>query len=225
VTEWKTIPLKSDNTKKREHKRHLEDLAQVEKEVVLHGIPTLINGAPAGKKSDEARVKKILRELRPGGYEVKNGNVEGSSRQIRNTRKVGMQPITITLKSAEVANLVREAAHEVGILNVRLVQRDDVEKDRIGFLRRSLSQKERKKIKARAEFYNSDRGKSLKEIQRREAENTTDQDGWLEVNLEEADVEEENVVAEASDTEKQAALARGGQRNLQHRRQPRLAAH
>ena len=42
---------------------NLEDLQVVEKEVVLHGIPTLINGAPAGKKSDEARVKKILREL------------------------------------------------------------------------------------------------------------------------------------------------------------------
>ncbi len=78
MTEWKTIPFKSDSTKKREHKRHLEDLAQVEKEVVLHGVPTLINGAPAGKKSDEARVKKILRELRTGGYEVKNGDVEGN---------------------------------------------------------------------------------------------------------------------------------------------------
>ena len=104
-----------------------------------------------------------------------------------------MQPITITLKSADVANQVREAAHEVGILNVRLVRRDDVEKDRIGFLRRSLSQKERKKIKARAKFYNSDRGKSLKEIQKREAENTTDQTGWSEVNLEEDDVEEEEI--------------------------------
>ncbi len=87
-----------------------------------------------------------------------------------------MQPITITLKSADVANQVREAALEVGILNGRLVRRDDVEKDRIGFLRRSLTQKERKKIKARAEFYNSDRGKSLKEIQRKEAEDTNEQE-------------------------------------------------
>jgi hypothetical protein len=138
MTEWKTIPFKSDSTKKREHKRHLEDLAQVEKEVVLHGVPTLINGAPAGKKSDEARVKKILRELRPGGFHVKNGDVEGSSRQIRNTRNVEKQPITITLKSADLADQVRRAALEVGIFNGRLERRDDVEKDRIGFLRRLL---------------------------------------------------------------------------------------
>ena len=40
---------------------------------------------------------------------------------------------------------------------------------------------------ARAEFYNSDRGKSLIEIQRREAEHNTDQEEWAAVNLEEAD--------------------------------------
>ena len=66
VTEWKTIPFKSKSRIKREQERHLGDLEQVEKEVVLHGIPTLKNGVP-DKKSDEARVKKILRELRPGG--------------------------------------------------------------------------------------------------------------------------------------------------------------
>ena len=53
----------------------MEDLEQVEKEVVLHGIPTLKNGVP-DKKSDEVNVKKILRELPPGGFVVKNGNVE-----------------------------------------------------------------------------------------------------------------------------------------------------
>ena len=65
MTEWKTIPFKSKSRIKREQKHHLEDLEQVEKEVVLHGIPTLKNGVP-DKKS----------ELRPGGFVVKNGDVE-----------------------------------------------------------------------------------------------------------------------------------------------------
>ena len=94
-----------------------------------------------------------------------------------------------------MADQVRpQVALEVGIFNGRLERRDDVEKDRIGFLRRSLTQKERKKIRARADFYNSDRGKSLREIQKREAEHTTDQEEWSAVNLEEADDGEDNVV-------------------------------
>ena len=92
-----------------------------------------------------------------------------------------------------MADQVRRAALEVRILNGRLERQDDVEKDRIGFLRRSLTQKERKKIRARADFYNSDRGKSLREIQKREAEHTTDQEEWSAVNLEEADDGEDNV--------------------------------
>lgn len=190
MTEWKTIPFKSKSRIKREQKRHLEDLEQVEKEVVLHGIPTLKNGVP-DKKSDEARVKKILRELRPGGFVVKNGDVEGSKRQIRNTRNIGKQPITITLRTAELADQVRASAYEVGILNTRMEKPDDLAKDRIGWLRRSLTQKERKKIRARAEFENSEQGKSLREIQRREDEQTTDQEEWSGMNLETDDGEED----------------------------------
>ena len=190
VTEWKTIPFKSKSRIKREQKRHLEDLEQVEKEVVLHGIPTLKNGVP-DKKSDEARVKKILRELRPGGFVVKNGDVEGSKRQIRNTRNIEKQPITITLRTAELADQVRASAYEVGILNTRMEKPDNLAKDRIGWLRRSLTQKERKKIRARAEFENSEQGKSLREIQRREDEQTTDQEEWSGMNLETDDGEED----------------------------------
>jgi hypothetical protein len=192
-TEWKTVEHKTDGRKRREHKRHLEDVEEVVKEIILHGIPTLIKGVPVGRKSDEARVKKILRELRPGGFEVKNGDVVSSSRQVRNTRKPGFQPITITLKSADLAEDVRTVALEVGILNERRVRAEDREKDNIGYLRRSLTQKERKKIRARAKFFNSERGKALKGIQKREAENTTDQAGWSEVNLEKDDEEEEEI--------------------------------
>ena len=57
-TEWKTVEHKTAGRQRREHKRHLEDVEEVEKELVLHGIPTLIKVAPAGRKSDEARVRK-----------------------------------------------------------------------------------------------------------------------------------------------------------------------
>ena len=69
----------------------MKDLEEVEREVVLHGVPTLTNGVK-DKKADGDRVKKILRELRPGGYIVQNGDVEGSKRQRRNIRKIDKQP-------------------------------------------------------------------------------------------------------------------------------------
>ena len=79
----------------------------------------------------------------------------------------------------------------MGILNTRMEKPDNLAKDRIGWLRRSLTQKERKKIRARAEFENSEQGKSLREIQRREDEQTTDQEEWSGMNLETDDGEED----------------------------------
>jgi hypothetical protein len=187
-SEWKTVEHKSEGQKRRQHKRHKEEEKETNEEVILHGIPTLIRGVPAGKKSDEARVKKILRELRSGGYEVKNGDVISTSRQIRNMRKPGFQPITITLNSADLSEDIREAAQRMGILNEREAKPDDKAKDNIGHLRRSLSEKERKKIRKRAVFHESDQGKALKEIKRREAESTTDETGWSKVDLEKDDV-------------------------------------
>ena len=76
----------------------------------------------------------------------------------------------------------------MGILNERLAKPDDKAKDNIGHLRRSLSEKERKKIRKRAVFHESDQGKALKEIKRRGAESTTDETGWSKVDLEKDDV-------------------------------------
>jgi hypothetical protein len=164
--EWKIVEHKSESQKRRQNKRHKEDEEVTDREVILHGIPTQIGGVPAGKKSDEARVIKILRELRQGGYEVKNGDVLSTCRQIRNMRKPGFQPIMITLRSADVSEDIREAAQRVGILNERLAKSDDKAKDNIGHLRRSLSEKERKKIRRRAIFHESEQGKALKEIKK-----------------------------------------------------------
>ena len=68
---------------------------------------------------------------------------------------------------------------------------DDLAKDSIGWLRRSLALKERKKIRARAELKSSEQGKSLREIQRREDEQTTDQEEWSGINLETDEGEED----------------------------------
>ena len=103
-------------------------------------------------------------------------------------RKPGFQPITITLNSADLSEDIREAAQRMGILNEREAKPDDKAKDNIGHLRRSLSEKERKKIRKRAVFHESDQGKALKEIKRREAESTTDETGWSKVDLEKDDV-------------------------------------
>jgi hypothetical protein len=117
-------------------------------------------------------------------------------------RKPGFQPITITLRSADVSEDIREAAQRVGILNERLAKSDDKAKDNIGHLRRSLSEKERKKIRRRAIFHESEQGKALKEIKKREAESTTNESEWSKVDLEKDEVVEVVVeTVEAEDTE------------------------
>ena len=62
---YKTIPYKSDKQKGRENKRHLKNMEEVMKELILFGIPTRDkNGAIMTKDQDKARVAKILRELK-----------------------------------------------------------------------------------------------------------------------------------------------------------------
>jgi hypothetical protein len=78
----------------------------------------------------------------------------------------------------------------VGILNERLALSDEKAKDNIGHLRRSLSEKERKKIRRRAIFNESEQGKALKEIRKREAESTTNETEWSKVDLEKDEIVE-----------------------------------
>jgi hypothetical protein len=186
--EWVRVEHKSYGQRKRQNKRYKVNEEVTDREVILHGIPTLVDGAPAGKESDGTRVIKILKELRKGGYIVKNGDVTSTGRQVRNNRKPGFQPITITFKDANIADEVKEAAEREGILNERKAKRDDKAKDNIGHLRRSLSEKERKKIGKRAKFHESAQGKALKEIRKREYESTTNESEWSKVDLEDNEI-------------------------------------
>ena len=65
---------------------------------------------------------------------------------------------------------MKETAKKMGIFNKKNPRPDDIEKDRQGWLRRSLLQKERQKIRARAKFEKSREGICLKEVKKREIE-------------------------------------------------------
>jgi hypothetical protein len=71
------------------------------------------------------------------------------------------------------------------IANHRAPRPGDKENDRIGFLRKSLTHRERKSIKRKADWRNSPRGKSHMEIQKREEDSTTDMEEWGKIILEE----------------------------------------
>jgi hypothetical protein len=87
--EWVKVEPKSHGQRKRQNKRFRISEEITDREVILHNIPTLIGGAPAGKESDGKRVIKILKELHKGGYKIQNGDVTSTARQVRNNRKVG----------------------------------------------------------------------------------------------------------------------------------------
>jgi hypothetical protein len=89
----------------------------------------------------------------------------------------------------------------VGILNERLAKPDDKAKDNIGHLRRSLSEKERKKIRRRAAFNDSEQGKALKEIRKREAESTTNESEWSKVDLEKDEIVDTVGAKETTETD------------------------
>jgi hypothetical protein len=200
--EWVRVEHKSHGQRKRQNKRYRLSEETTDREVILHNIPTLINGAPAGKESDGTRVIKILKELHKGGYKIQNGDVTGTGRQVRNNRKVGFQPITITLRDADTADEVKLAASEVGLLNERKPKPNDLVNDNIGYLRRSLSEKERKKIGNRAKFHESAQGKALKEIRKREYESTTNESEWSKINVEDNEPMDTTGTKEASEKDK-----------------------
>jgi hypothetical protein len=182
--EWVKVVPKSHGQRKRQNKRFKISEEITDREVILHNIPTLIDGAPASKESDGTRAIKILKELLKGGYKIQNGDVISTARQVRNNRKIGYQPITITFRDADTADEVKLAASNVDLLNARKPKPNDIANDNIGYLRKSLSEEERKKIGNRAKFYESAQGKALKEIRKREYESTTNESEWSKINVE-----------------------------------------
>ena len=183
VERFKTVPTKSDKQKSRENKRHEKDLAQLMKELVYFGVPTRDqSGAIMSKDQDKTRVAKFLRELKRGGYTTKNGDVVSTVRQWRNTRHPDHIPITITFATEDLRIQAAEAATEI---EVRTPREGDLEHDRIGYVRKSLTERERTELRIRREKRNSPEGIALAEIRRREENSHADAEDWAGFQLEE----------------------------------------
>ena len=104
---------------------------------------------------------------------------------MRNNRNIhGCQPITITLKDGYIAEDIKLAAAQVGLLNARDPKTNDTAEDNIGYLRKSLSEEERKKIGATKRFFESKAGKALKEIRKRQYESKTNAAAWSQIDVE-----------------------------------------
>ena len=185
VEAYKTVPHKSDKQKGKENNRHFRNLNQVMRELVLFMIPTKQrNGDMMTKEQDRARITKFLRELKNYGYIFKNGDVVGSVRQWKNTRHPDFIPITITFRDEETRYQAEEAALEGGLKGHRTPREGDEQYDRIGFVRRSLSERERRELKLRREKRDSPAGVAFAEIKRREENSRTDQDDWNNYDVE-----------------------------------------
>ena len=188
VERFKTVQTKSDKQKSRENKRHEKDLAQVMKELVYFGVPTRDqNGVIMTKDQDKTRVAKFLRELKRGGYTTKNGDVTSTVRQWKNTRHPDHIPITITFVNEDVRIQAAEAATELELMGSRTPREGDREHDRIGYVRKSLKERERKDLRIRREKRNSPEGVAFAEIRRREENSHADADDWAGFQLEEED--------------------------------------
>ena len=185
VEAYKTVPYKSEKQKGKENSRHLRNINQVSCELVLFNIPTKNkNGDIMTKEQDRARVSKFLRELKIYGYDFKNGDVVGSARQWKNTRHPEYIPITITFCDEDTRYQAEEAALEGGLKGHRTPREEDVMYDRIGFIRRSLSERERKELKIRRDKRNSPAGIAFAEIKRREDNSRSDRDDWADYDVE-----------------------------------------
>ena len=185
IEQYKVIPYKSEKQRQRENRKHKANLVDVVKEVILFDIPTKNqDGEIASKKSDNAYVIDIMRELKRGGFKVKDGDIVDTVRQVKNTRHPDFIPITISVISGEIAKEILAAAAEIGLIGARDPRRGDKENGRIGFLRKSLSERERKNIRKRKEWRQTPQGQAHAEILRREENSRTDQEEWAKIKLE-----------------------------------------
>ena len=101
-------------------------------------------------------------------------------RQWKNTRHPDHIPITITFRDEDTRFRVEEAALE----GHRTQRVGDEEYDRIGYIRRSLSERERKELKIRCDKRNSPEGIAFAEIKTRADNSRTDQDDWTGYDVE-----------------------------------------
>ena len=91
-----------------EKERETNEKAQVEKELIIHGIQSNPVSQPEPKK-DGKYILALLDELKPHGYAHKNGDISKATRQIAHANSKFL-PITVIFKNKEIVdNIVATA--------------------------------------------------------------------------------------------------------------------
>ena len=135
---------------------------------------------------------RVLKELKKGGFVLKDKiHIVHTLRQVRNDRHPDHIPITITLSSKEVVDEILLAAADMGLIGRRTLKQGENAEVKFGFIRRSLTQRERNDIKERKKFNKTKIGQNQAKLKRREEDSRTDKDEWSEMHIEEDPIEEE----------------------------------
>ena len=177
VHAYKTFPSRSEKQTTRENNRHLGDQERALTEAILFDIPTKNPESTYTTKDQDAEyVIRILKELSKGGYKIKNGDVVSMICQWKNTRQV---PITVTFKTKDIRADVLSAAAEMELIGSRTGR--NRRPGKIGYLRKSLTDRERKNIREIREWRNSPEGMAFQEIRNREENSKTDENVWSQI--------------------------------------------
>ena len=193
VTDYVDVPYISDQQKNRREKTHRKDQNKSDKEIVLFEIPTRDKDNKTHTKDyDNAQVVRVLKELKKGGFVLKDKiHIVHTLRQVRNDRHPDHIPITITLSSKEVVDEILLAAADMGLIGRRTLKQGENAEVKFGFIRRSLTQRERNDIKEKKKFNKTKIGQNQAKLKRREEDSRTDKDEWSEMHIEEDPTEEE----------------------------------
>ena len=193
-------PVLTDQQKQRRKTKWEKDREKTDKEVLIFMIPTRDSeGRIHSREYDSAQVLRLFRELARGGYFVKPNDIEGSDRQIQNTRHPQHLPITVKCKDKETAENVITAASNIYLNGGRRAKPDDEEKGRFGYFRPSLSEFERKAISDKHKQRNTPHGKGQAEIRQRKFDSHTGAEEWADLIREEVDLRMANAAANDDD--------------------------
>ena len=210
VEDYKEIPYTSDQQRNRREKTHRKDQNRADKEIVFFDVPTRDKDNNIHTKDyDNAQVVRVLRELKKGGFVLKDKiHVVHTLRQVRNERHPNNIPITITLSSKEVAEEILEAAAQMGLIGKRILKPGEQADVKFGFLRRSLTQRERTEIKEKKKFNGSKIGQNQARLKRREEDSRTDKDEWSAMSIEDDPEPDESMEVAIQD----GVLEEGGEK-------------
>ena len=189
VPHWEQKKPKLTYQQKQRRNNKLKiDQDRADTEIVVFGIKTRDeNNDIHTKECDNNQVIRLIKELKRGSFILKTGMIVHTIRQVRNDRHPDEIPITVTLATKDLVVEILEAAQNSNLCRWRKPRKGDEEAGRVGFIRKSLSEKERKEIKERKRFNNTKIGKNQAELKRREENSRTNKDTWAYIIFDEDD--------------------------------------